>query len=597
MLVNTGGWVAVDREEFVSVKGFSWIENQASQEDITRIIQKCGTSEILARLLVTRNVALDKVEQFLNPTLRNNLPDPFHLLDMSKAAEIIADAIMQNQKITIFGDYDVDGATSSALLKRFFSLLKLDVDIYIPDRIGEGYGPSVEAFTYLKNQGTDLIITVDCGTAAFEAIEYAVSNGLKVIVVDHHLSGDVLPPAHALVNPNRSDDNSQYGYLAAVGVAFLVAVAVVSTLRKRSYFEGKEEPALLNLLDIVAIGTICDVVPLEELNRAFVIQGLKILNKRKNPGVIAFCKLLNLENELTTYHLGYVIGPRINAGGRVGESSLGARLLSTDSLEEAIEIADKLEVFNSERKAIEFSVFEQALEQAKSLSPDDALIMVAGENWHPGVVGIVAGRLKEMMHKPVAVLSLSGGKGKASCRSVPGVDFGSAIVMAKEEGILISGGGHKMAAGFTIDVQNLPAIKSFLHNRFVQELSMLRDKQKRYFDAAISVGGVTIELAKQIEQIGPFGANNPEPKFILKSVYIAKNNVFAESHIGCFIGCKDSKNLTKLLKANAFRVIDTSLGDLLLQRKEALNLVGYIRINRWKGNETPEFTIDDAILI
>ena len=585
-------------EERKSVKNFHWLLQDTEQDNINLLMQQLEISEILARLLVGRNIKLEEAKQFLNPTLRDCLPDPFHLLDMDKAAEIIFDAILKQEKIVIFGDYDVDGATSSALLKRFFALLGVEVSIYIPDRIGEGYGPNIEAFSYLKEQKTDLIITVDCGTAAFEAIEFAIEKGMKVIVVDHHLSGDELPKAHALVNPNRKDETSNYGYLAAVGVAFLVAVAVHAVLRKKGYFLEKKEPSLLQLLDIVAIGTICDVVPLEVLNRAFVVQGLKILNQRKNSGVQAFCQLLNLDNELTCYHLGYVIGPRINAGGRVGESSLGARLLSTNDYQEAIEIANKLELFNAERKAIEQIVFEQALEQAKNQSPDDVLIMVAGENWHPGVVGIVAGRLKEMLHKPVAVLSLDGEYGKASCRSINGIDFGSAVVQAKEEGILVSGGGHKMAAGFTILTKDLPALKTFLHLRFTYELSLLDHRQHRYFDAYLSTGAVNLNLAKQIEQIGPFGTSNPEPKFILKNSYIAKRNIFATNHISCFVGCADNRNTVNLLKANAFRIIDTALGDVLLnERHGALDLIGYIRINRWRGKESPEFVIEDAIII
>ncbi len=587
----------LEESERKSVKGFYWILNELKQGDIKQFIQKLDVSEVIARLLVGRNISLEKAGQFLSPTLRDSMPDPFHFLDMEKGAEIIADSISNNQKIVIFGDYDVDGATSSAVLKRFFRLLGLEVDIYIPDRIGEGYGPSVDAFTHLKEQGTNLIITVDCGTAAFEAIEYGVNNGLKIIVVDHHLSGDELPPADALINPNRKDETSEYGYLAAVGVAFLMTVAVTSLLRKKGYFVDKEEPQLMKLLDIVAIGTICDVVPLEPLNRAFVIQGLKILNKRQNPGVQAFCQLLNIENELTTYHLGYVIGPRINAGGRVGESSLGARLLSSDNFEEALEIANKLELYNSERKAIEYSVFEQALEQAKQQSPDDALIMVMGENWHPGVVGIVAGRLKEIMHKPIAVLSLDGDNAKASCRSIYGVDFGSAVVKAKEEGILLGGGGHKMAAGFTLLRKNLTQMKAFLHNRFSQELSLLNNQHHRSFEGYLSTNAVNLDLAKKIAQIGPFGPSNHEPKFILKNVYIAKTNVFAETHINCFVGCNESKNLNHLVKANAFRAIDTAMGDALLNSAgKNIDLVGYIRINRWKGRETPEFSIEDVIV-
>ncbi len=582
-----------------SANGYTWLLNEVEHNDVNLLIQKLNINEIIARILAERNISPDNAESFLTPTLRTALPDPFHLLDMEKAAEIIANSIINNLKIVIFGDYDVDGATSSALLKKFFSSLGIDVDIYIPDRIEEGYGPTIEAFSYLKTLGTDLIITVDCGTAAFEAIEFAVNNGLKIVVVDHHLSGETLPLADALVNPNRSDETSTYGYLAAVGVAFLMAIAVITTLRKKDYFLNRDEPSLLKLLDIVAIGTICDVVPLEPLNRAFVTQGLKILNKRQNPGIIAFCQLLNLNNDLlTSYHLGYVIGPRINAGGRVGESSLGARLLSTDNQAEALEIAHKLEIYNAERKAIEFSVYEQALEQAKQLSPDDALIMVAGENWHPGVIGIVAGRLKELFNKPVAVLSLDEEHGKSSCRSVCGVDFGSAIVEAKQEGIVVGGGGHKMAAGFTILKQNIPALKSFLHNRFTKELAALDNRQQRYFSAYLSVSAINLALAKQIEQISPFGSGNLEPRFALKNVYIAKSNIFAANHISCFIGCTTSRNLTSLIKANAFRAIGTKLEDILLNVNNnytSLDLIGYIRINRWNGREVAEFVIDDVI--
>lgn len=580
-----------------SVKGFYWLLNEVEQEKVNQFIQKLDVSEIIARLLVGRDISLENALQFLSPTIRDSMPDPFHLFDMDKGANIVADAIINKKNIVIFGDYDVDGATSSAVLKRFFALLDLDVSIYIPDRITEGYGPSVKAFSKLKEEGADIIITVDCGTASVEAIEYAVSNGLKVVVVDHHLSGDVLPPAHAVINPNRKDETSEYGYLAAVGVAFLLAVAVTSVLRKKDFFKAKKEPQLMKLLDIVAIGTICDVVPLEPLNRAFVTQGLKILNHRLNPGVQAFCQLLCLENELTPYHLGYIMGPRINAGGRVGESFLGSKLLSTDNFEEALEIVNKLELYNSERKAIEHSVYEQALEQAKLQSPDDALIMVSGENWHPGVVGIVAGRLKEAMHKPVAVLSLDGENAKASCRSIYGVDFGSAIVKAKEEGLVIGGGGHKMAAGFTGLKENIPAIKAFLHNRFTEELSKLKGKDNRSFEGYLSSNAVNLELAKQIEKIGPFGPSNHEPKFVLKNVYLSRTNVFADSHINCFIGCNETKSLNGLLKANAFRAIGTDMGDALLSSVgKTIDLIGYIKINRWKGRETPEFSIEDVIL-
>lgn len=579
-----------------SVKNFNWVQYEVNLETIKSYLNNTNVSEIIARLLINRNVELHNVDNFLNPTIRNLLPDPFHLLDMQKAAEIVVEAIIQNKKIAIFGDYDVDGATSSALLKRFFNLINAEALIYIPDRIGEGYGPTVEAFSYLKENGCKLIITVDCGTSAFEAISYGKQQGLEIVVIDHHLSGDELPIADAIVNPNRKDETTEYKYLAAVGVAFLFAVAITTTLRKKHFFKNRSEPKLLELLDIVAIGTICDVVPLEMLNRAFVTQGLKMLNSKKNIGTQAFCQLLNIDTTLTPYHIGYVFGPRINAGGRVGESSLGANLLSTDDLDLALEIAKKLELYNLERKAIEQSVFEIALEQAKNHSQDDVLIVAQGENWHQGVVGIVAGRIKEILDKPVAVITIDGEFCKASCRSINGIDFGTAVVMAKEKGILLSGGGHKMAAGFTLHKDNLGRLKSFLNERFTKELAAIENQNSRYFDAYLSTSGLSLELAKTIEKLGPFGPSNHEPKFILKDVNIVKTSIFGENNISCFIMCTDGKKHNQIIKANAFRALETKLGQTLLGKNyKKLDVVGYLRINRWKNRENIEFSIEDAI--
>lgn len=579
----------------ISVKGFSWEVNQASSDKVQHIMSKFNLNEILARLLVIKEIDVDLIEDFLNPTLKRIMPDPFHLLDMEKATEIIYETVIQNKKIVIFGDYDVDGATSSALLKRFFNMLKVEVDIYIPDRIGEGYGPSIEAFKTLKENGADLIITVDCGTASFEALDYGVKQGLKIIVIDHHLSGDLLPNAHAIVNPNRKDETSKYGYLAAVGVAFLTAVAIVSFFRKKDFFINRPEPSLISLLDIVAIGTVCDVVPLEDLNRAFVVQGLKVLNKRLNPGVEAIVKLLNLEGNLTTYHLGHVIGPRINAGGRVGKSFLGAHLLSSDDEEYVWQIANKLELYNSERKAIEQIVYDQALLQAKDCQKD-TFIMLRSENWHPGVVGIVAGRLKEIFNKPVAVLSLVKGVWKASCRSVTGIDFGSAVVRAKENDILINGGGHKMAAGFSVEDSKLAEIKAFLEDDFKKQLALQENKNTRFFDSFISTTGVTIDLAKQVEKMGPFGSSNPEPRFLLKNITIYKKNIFGSNHITCFV--RDSIITDHMVKVNAFRALDSELGKTLLENSNSpINLVGYLRVNRWRNRESVEFILEDVIPI
>lgn len=580
-----------------SVKGFNWILKDIDQSNVLQLLNKLDVSEIIARILVGKKIHFNEVKNFLNPTIREYLPDPFHFLDMDKAVQIAVDAIINRKKIVIFGDYDVDGATSSALLKRFFRSVNIDAEIYIPDRIDEGYGPSIKAFSYLKDTGAELIITVDCGTAAFEAINYAAQNQIKTIIIDHHLSGTVLPNADAIVNPNRFDEPSQYKYLAAVGVAFLFCVAVNSNLRKMNFFESKQEVSLINFLDIVAIGTICDMVPLEPLNRAFVVQGLKILNKQLNQGINAFCKLLNIEGLITTYHLGYVFGPRINAGGRVGEALLGSKLLSTESLDEALSIAKKLELYNQERKSIENTVFDQALEQTLALNKNDSLIMVAGENWHPGVIGIVAGRLKEIYNKPVAVLSIEDNIAKASCRSINFVDFGSAIVRAKEHNIIVNGGGHKMAAGFTVLKDKIPALKEFLLQEFYKDLEQSRNREDRYYDAHLSTGAMNIDLAKQVEQLGPFGPSNPEPRFILSNIFIAKASIFANNHISCFVGCRERGNLTNLIKANAFRATESDLAEVLINSSnKILSLVGYIRINRWRGRENVEFNIEDVII-
>lgn len=579
-----------------SIKGFEWVVYDVNEDDTSILSQKLQIEEIFARLLAIRNINYQNAKNHLNPTLREYMPDPFHLKDMKEATEIISSSILNKEKIVIFGDYDVDGATSSALLKRYFSLIGIEVEVYIPDRIGEGYGPSIEAFKKLKEQETNLIITVDCGTAAFDAINYANEVGLKVVVIDHHLSGEELPKAKAIVNPNRLDEITEFNYLAAVGVAFLLAAALNVTLRKLNYFKELKEPSLIPLLEIVAIGTICDVVPLKSLNRTFVIQGLKVLNKKQNPGVKAFCKLLGIEGELTTYHLGYVIGPRINAGGRVGESILGSRLLSTDNDAEALEIASKLELYNQERKSIEYNVYQQALEQARNQADDEALIMVGGENWHQGVVGIIAGRLKEMLNKSVAVVSFEGEKAKASCRAVNGVDFGSAVVKAKELGILLTGGGHKLAAGFTASTSKINQVKEFLKKKFIEDLSKLENFLQRNFDAHITTNSINIELANKIQNLGPFGPSNPEPKFMLKNVYISRPNIFANDHISCFISSEQSRELGNHLKGNAFRAVNSEIGNFILNSYgKKCSLIGSVRVNRWKNRETVEFSIEDII--
>lgn len=578
-----------------SISGKQWKLRSEDERTILSLMQKFELPEILARILAGRGITCDTAEDFLQPTLRNLLPDPFHLLDMHKGVERICEAIDKKQKIVIFGDYDVDGATSSALLKNFFAMLGHPVGIYIPDRITEGYGPNSEALRSLRQQGTDLIITVDCGTLSFEPLEDAAACGLEVIVVDHHLGSSALPKAVAVINPNRLDETSEYRYLAAVGVSFLLTVAVCKQLRSQGWFTMHKEPDLLSLLDLVALGTVCDVVPLKGINRAFVTQGLKVLASRKNTGLSALTDVAALAEMPNCYHLGFVLGPRINAGGRVGQADLGAKLLSGHDYDAAKTIAMRLDVFNKERKALETLVLEEALQKAALLAEDAPFILVSGEGWHPGVIGIVASRLKERYHKPSAVIALENGIGKASARSVTGVDFGSAVVSARSMELLIAGGGHAMAAGFTVEEAKITALYEFLCQRFHPEIEKLKDSQLYKFDSYLSIPAVSVELAHLLEKAGPFGTGNPGPRFVLPSCLLLKTDILAEAHLRCFVGSAASGRTGGSLKAMMFNAIGTPLGDALLSAQgKTIHLAGSLRINAWQGNETAEFMIDDV---
>ncbi|MEL0144869.1 MAG: single-stranded-DNA-specific exonuclease RecJ, partial [Alphaproteobacteria bacterium] len=450
-----------------SVTGKRWVLREADNRMGMALSQRLGVPEIVGRVMAARGIGIDEAEAFLNPTLRDALPDPAVLEDMTRAAERLAAAIRDGESIAVFGDYDVDGATSSALLARFLSALGVPARIYIPDRIAEGYGPTSPAMLRLNAEGADLVITVDCGTTAFAPLEAAADAGVDVIVVDHHVAEPALPRAIAVVNPNRLDDRSGQGTLAAVGVTFLLTVATNRILRDIGWYEssGRKEPDLLGLLDLVALGTVCDVVPLTGLNRAFVSQGLKVMGKRRNPGLVALSDVARVESKLTEYHAGFLLGPRVNAGGRVGEAGLGARLLMTTDSGEALELAQKLDVWNAERREIEAHVLDEAIAQVEDADLSAAMLVAAGEGWHPGVIGIVAGRLKERFNRPAFVIGFEGSEGKGSGRAVEGVDLGSAVIAARQAGLLINGGGHKMAAGLTVAREKLGALRDFLEER------------------------------------------------------------------------------------------------------------------------------------
>ena len=454
-----------------SASGKFWQIRDVNDRDVMTMSQRHSLPDLLARVMVGRGVTIDNAIDYLNPTIKNLMPDPSHLLDMDKAVDHIISAVKDNQKIAVFGDYDVDGATSSALLYRFFKMINLDITIYIPDRIIEGYGPNITALKKMRDEGIKTVITVDCGTTAFDVLSAAKAYDIDVIVIDHHVAEAKLPDVVALVNPNRLDENSQYGNLAAVGVVFLLIVALNRSFKSFGFYKGMNPPDLLSLLDIVALGTICDVVPLTNLNRALVSQGLKVMAKQKNIGINALYDVAKINEKPMASHLGFQLGPRINAGGRVGKPSLGSRILSTNDNIEAQKIAIDLDKLNQERKEIEAICLEQAIIQVENCPMHDGLVYAYADNWHAGVIGIVASRLKERYNRPACVVTFENAIGKGSGRSIDGVDLGAAVISANQAGLIEGGGGHKMAAGFSVTQEKSDDFRQYLANNIAKQLS------------------------------------------------------------------------------------------------------------------------------
>ena len=580
-----------------SISGKYWSAHSYDENFIAELQRYLGIDDFLARIISTRVSSITSAEQFLNPKIKSLLPDPFHLLDMQKAVDRIIEAINNNEKIGIFADYDVDGATSAALLKNLFRELGINTSIYVPDRITEGYGPSLDAMQKIKLQGTKLVITVDCGSVAFEALEYATTLGLDVIVVDHHISMDNLPHAVAVINPNRLDETSECKNLAAVGVSFLFAVALCKSLKELNFFNKSnlQPPDLMQYLDLVALGTVCDVMQLTGLNRAFVAQGLKVAKNRVNIGYRALSDLATIQEPPNCYHLGFILGPRINAGGRVGKSWLGAHLLSTIFEQEALEIATELEKYNEERKAIEYTVLEEAMSLAQEQVNDPSLFIV-GNKWHPGVIGIVAGRLKEKYNKPVAIIALNDGIGKASCRSIKGVDFGCKIIEAKQKGLVVAGGGHAMAAGFTVEEKQIHELGQFLNQKFAKDLQSTESHLREFYDIDLSTAAATLELLAQIDKLEPFGNGNPAPVFRFSDVYVLRADIVGSKHIKViFAPTKDSYS-SKPLSGIAFNVVGTEIGNILLSPKShRLSILGKLKANKWQDKETVQFQLYDII--
>lgn len=581
-----------------SVLGKYWFATSYDEVFVSELSRSYGVSDFLSRMISSRVDSLDHAGKYLDPKIKSLLPDPFHLKDMDLAVDRLIKAIYLKEKICIFADYDVDGATSSALIKNILRQIRIGSDIYVPDRIAEGYGPTVESMQKIKDSGTSLIITVDCGSVAFDALEYASMLGMDVIVIDHHISMDKLPSAVAVINPNRLDETSEYKNLAAVGVSFLFLVALVAKLKEDSYFSKNDisPPNLIKQLDIVALGTVCDVMQLTGLNRAFVTQGLKVAKARENIGYKTLCDVSNIQEAINCYHLGFILGPRINAGGRVGKSSLGANLLSTTSTSDAIKIAEELDMYNQERKSIEIAMLDEAMEKAEE-QKNDSMLFIAGEGWHPGVIGIVAGRLKEKYNKPAAVIAVNEGLGKASCRSVKGVDFGCKIIEAKQKDLLVAGGGHSMAAGFTVRAEKMQELKVFLNNEFRRSLTESNIHLHEQYSLDLTSSAATTDLVSEINIMEPFGNGNPAPIFKFSNVYVLKADIIASKHIKIiFAPCRDSYS-SKTISAIAFNTVGTELGNVILSAKPYnLSIFGTLKINSWQGRENVQLQVKDAII-
>ncbi len=579
-----------------SLRGKSWRPRTFDERIANAIAEHHELPLLIARILSARGVALDDLPHFLEPTLKAAMPDPSVLRDMDRAASRIADAIVGGEQIAVLADYDVDGAASAALMSRYLHSLGRDLVVHVPDRITEGYGPNAEALGRLADGGASLIVTVDCGIAAADAFA-AIAGHADVIVLDHHQAGEVLPDVAGVVNPKRLDDMAGLEYLAAAGVVFMTLVAVNRELRRRGAFSDAGEPDLVSLLPLVALATVCDVVPLAGLNRAFVTQGLRLIQRRDLAGLVALADRTRLSGPASVYHLGFMLGPRINAGGRIGRSELGYRLLASNEASEVAAIADELERLNAERQAIEAAALEQACEMVEQAGLADgaaSAITVASQNWHPGVVGLVAARLVERYRTPAIAIALDkDGRGRGSGRSVAGVDLGTAIRAAVDAGHAQKGGGHAMAAGLTIASDRIDALAGFLQNALAEAVSAGRGEDHLSIDGPLTAGSATFELMALVDRAGPFGRGHPEPRFAFASHRVSYAKTVGNGHIRVSLKAEDGRRL----EAIAFRAAGTPMGEALSAGGQgALHIAGKLKRNHWQGRETIQLMIDDAAL-
>ncbi|MGI9419773.1 MAG: single-stranded-DNA-specific exonuclease RecJ [Geminicoccaceae bacterium] len=553
--------------------------------------QRFDLPEIVGRILNARDIGIDEAPAFLEPRLRDLLPDPSHLIGMDEATARLADAIEDGEPIGIIADYDVDGATSCALLTRHLRALGASVHFDVPDRLEEGYGPNPKAFARLEGQGCRLVVVLDAGTTAFEPLEQAAADGHEVIVVDHHVAEESLPEALAVINPNRQDQKSPLGDLAAVGVTFMLSVALNRTLRQRERRVAADVD-LRQWLDLVALGTVCDLVPLTGLNRALVAQGIQVAAKRVNPGLKALASAAKLDEAPGAGKFGFVLGPRINAGGRTGQSGLGARLLTDDDQTAAATIAAQLDALNYERRRIEKDVLASAERELQPVLADASVLVAAGEGWSPGVVGVVASRLVERYHRPAIVIGLEDGVGKGSGRSIKGFDLGGAVIAARQEGLLTKGGGHPMAAGLTIDADRIDALRTFLTERMTSAFGPgLPPPAELLLDADLEVQSLTAGLGDALDRLAPFGRGNPEPRLLVRNATLQGVRRIGDNHLDAWLADPSGARI----RAVAFRIADQPLGVALQSTGDKpLHLAGRLKIDSWQGRRRPSFQIDDA---
>ena len=570
----------------VSATGRRWVGPAAQDDRLAEaMVQDAGLPLPLCRVLVQRGISAQEAPAFLEPKLRDLLPDPRSLRDMERAATRIVEAARQRQRIAIFADYDVDGGTSAALMINWLRGFGVDPTLYVPDRIDEGYGPNDEAMAGLA-KGHDLIICVDCGTLSHGPV--AAAAGADVIVLDHHLGGETLPPAYAVVNPNRQDESGDLAHLCAAGVVFLALVEANRQLRAA----GQDQPDLMGLLDLVALGTVADVAPLVGVNRAFVRQGLAVMARRQRPGIVALSDVARMDTAPSSYHLGFLLGPRVNAGGRIGKADLGARLLACTDPREAQSMAERLDQLNTERREIEAQVRDMAMEQAEARGIDAPLVWAAGEGWHPGVVGIVAARLKEATNRPAVVIGLDGDEGKGSGRSVTGIDLGAAIQRCASEDLLIKGGGHKMAAGLTVARDMLEPAMARLSELLAKQGAGDIGPADLRIDGLLMPGAATVELIEQIDQAGPFGAGAPAPRFVFPDCKILFAKQVGANHLKITFG----DGLGARIDAISFGAMDGPLGPMLTEHAGAMfHLAGRLEVNTWQGRKSPQLRLEDAV--